>query len=451
MKKYIPESLKRAFRIFRSLLFSLYSGFPSKDLRLIGVTGTSGKSTTAHMIYHLLNENGFKIGLISTVAAKIGEEELDTGFHVTTPDPIQLQRILKMMKEKGVEYVVLETSSHALAQGRLGVIKFDYAVYTNITSDHLDWHKTWENYAEAKSLLIDKLKKDGKVILNLDDKKSIQFLRKKAQGKNIKTLEYSKNDVENIKSENGKIEFRYDAEQFNIPIIGEYNIENILASMTLGDALSISSEQARKAFETFHGLPGRMEVMQKNPFWVIVDFAHNTDSLKRSLLEARKLIGKDNRLIVVFGSAGLRDQTRRAPMGKVAAEIADVVILTAEDPRIESLHEINSQILKGAKEAGGELVKRFSKHEEYESFKNMREGLDSKAQNSKRKKQNTELFVFDEESVSSRYDAIDLAVHLAGEGDLVITEGKGHEQSLCFGKTEYPFTDQDAVRKALRK
>ncbi len=441
IKKLLPEKIKRQFRIMRSMLGSIYYGNPARKLKIIGVTGTSGKSTTSSMIYHILKESGLDVGLISTIGARTKSQIIDTGFHVTTPDPIQLQKIMKIMVEQGVEYLVLESSSHALAQGRLGKIKFDYAVYTNIKRDHLDWHKTWESYAASKARLIGSLKPTGTIIVNRDDEESHQFLNNfaKAKGKDKNFIIYSKNELQSITIEKNQLRFVYSGQLFEVPVIGEYNLENLLASINVATCLKISLRETSDALRSFSGVKGRMEVIQKEPFMAIVDFAHNTDSLESSLETARNLMDKKSKLIVVFGSAGLRDKEKRFTMGKAAGELSDIVIVTAEDPRTESLAEINSEIIRGAEAGGAKLIARFANSEQYNNdYKNY---LNEKGKL---------VFTFDEESVNCRFDAIDFAVKLAKEGDIVITEGKGHELSLCFGKIEYPFTDQDAMEKALK-
>lgn len=441
IRKLLPEKLKRQFRMLRSIIGALYYGNPAKKLKIIGVTGTSGKSTTASMIYHILKEMGLNVGIISTVGARTKNQIMDTGFHVTTPDPIQLQKILKLMVDQGIEYIVLESSSHALAQGRLGRIKFDFAVYTNIKRDHLDWHKTWESYAASKARLINSLKQNGTIIVNRDDEESYQFLNSyaKLRGKDKNLIIYSKNELQSITVEKTGLKFVYSGQLFEVPVIGEYNLENLLASINVATNLKLNLENTAEALKSFSGVKGRMEIMQKEPFMAIVDFAHNTDSLENSLKTVRNLMEKNSKLIVVFGSAGLRDKEKRFTMGKAAGELSDIVIATSEDPRTESLFEINSEIVRGAEESGAKLVARFANNEEYIS--KHKEFLNEKGK---------QVFAFDEESVNSRYDAIDFAVKLAKEGDIVIAEGKGHELSLCFGKIEYPFTDQDAMEKALK-
>ncbi len=436
--------LKKYYRIIRSIIGSIIYGFPSSKLKLIGVTGTSGKSTTATLIYHILKENGFKVGVVSTVGAIAGDKKIDTGFHVTTPDPIQMQRILRMMVDEGVEYVIIEASSHAIEQGRIGLLKFIFAVFTNIKRDHLDYHKDWKSYAGAKAELIRSLKRSGVALINKDDVESYEFLKQKVHEAKAESVEYSvKEQVTDVRETKESIQFvAYDM-QFVVPIIGFYNVDNSLAAINVARGLGLNPEEIALALASFEGLEGRMQVMQKDPFMVIVDFAHNTDSLERSLTAARELVQEGGKLITVFGSAGLRDIEKRFTMGETAAKFADIVIITAEDPRIERLYDINSRIIEGAENSGGKLIKRIQNHEAYQALDNKFFNLASSL------KPPASIFVFDEESVNSRFDAIGFAIKIASPGDVVITEGKGHEQSLCFGTIEYPFTDQEAVKKAL--
>lgn len=446
MFDFVPEKYRRVLRIAQSNIAATAFKNPGGSLKLIGVTGTSGKSTTSTMIYNMLKEAGKKVGLISTVAAYIGDDSLDTGFHVTTPDPIALQKYLKKMRDSGMEYVVIETSSHALEQGRIGNLKFDVAVFTNIKRDHLDWHRTWENYVRAKVRLIDSLKENGVAIFNSDDSDSAKYIREylDLNRRDVRPIEYSsKDEIGKVSESKNGIEFLYSDTQFTLLILGKYNAENALATIKVGESLDISKAKIAKSFKSFEGLPGRMEVMQKDPYMIIVDFAHNTDSLEKSLKAARKLVGSRGRLITIFGSAGLRDVEKRFTMGKSSGELADITIITAEDPRTESLYEINSRIIQGAESSGATLVKRFKDGSEMKKY--LKE-LDIEHF---RNQDIRFIFSFDEENVDSRFDAVKFAIQIAGSGDVIITEGKGHEKSLCFGTTEYPFTDQEAVRKAL--
>ncbi len=445
IKNNTPELIKKWFHLLQALYASVSNGLPSRKLKLIGVTGTSGKSTTTFMIYHILKESGVKVGLISTVGVIAGDEKLDTGFHVTTPDPVDFQKYLKFMVSNGVEYVVVECSSHALAQGRLGFLKLDHAIITNIKSDHLDWHRTWENYALAKSSIAKKIKKGGKLILNRDDKKMYQFVTDYVKNNtNTEIISYSYNELQGIGESKDGLAFTLSGQNFFMPILGAYNIENALAAINIAHLLDITFSQSAKALAEFKSLVGRMQIMQKEPFLVIVDFAHNTDSLVKSLTSVRKLVSQNGNLICVFGSAGLRDVEKRYTMGEQSAKLADITVITAEDPRIEKLADINYQIIQGTKLGEANLVERFNNTEEYKLFM-------QKLAKGEEKINKKTVFVFDEESINSRYDAIEFAIRIAKPGDVVITEGKGHEESLCFGTTEYPFTDQEAVERALER
>ncbi|MCA9386446.1 UDP-N-acetylmuramyl-tripeptide synthetase [Candidatus Dojkabacteria bacterium] len=441
LKIIVPEPLRKQWRLLLSLIGSVRYGFPARKLKFIGVTGTSGKSTTTAMIYHLLSENGYDVGMISTVGARAGKKNLETGLHVTTPDPFELQKILAFMVKRKMEYVVIEASSHALAQGRLGNVHFDISVFTNIKKDHLDWHKTWENYAKSKAILAKKTKPSGKIIVNREDKEMYKFLSDYlGDTYTDRFITYSFNEILNISESNGNINFRLDNTNFSLPMLGMYNVENALAAINVAQVLGIDPKESSTVLKSFPGIKGRMEIMQREPFFVIVDFAHNNDSLIKSLQSANKLKSGLGKVITVFGSAGLRDVSKRYEMGETGAKYADIVIITAEDPRVESLKEINSQIIKGAEKSGGRLVQRFKDHDEYQKYV-----VEDKKVN------RGDIFVFDEESVQNRFDAIEFAFKIAVPGDVIITEGKGHEQSLCFGETEYPFTDQEAVRRAIEK
>lgn len=440
MIKNLLRYIKRQYRIFKSIAALIYYGFPSRTIKLIGVTGTSGKSTTAFLVYTLLKNCGYKTGVISTVGAFIGSKSIDTGLHVTTPDPIELVRLLSTMKKEGAKFIVIEASSHALEQGRLGILRFEYAVFTNIKRDHFDYHKTWDNYALSKARLISRLKRKGKTIINKDDYNSLTFLQKYK----VPKIFYSKyQEVSKIKFSNTGITFEYKGTNFSLNILGEYNIENALAAIKILEEMNVSLKEISKALSSFKGLEGRMEIIYNGQFTAIVDFAHNTDSLIQSLNSA-KTLSANGRIITVFGSAGLRDKEKRFEMGKASGEIADITVVTAEDPRTEKLYNINSEIIKGAESSGAVLIKRFSNTEEYLQFISGLEFAKIKKEGKKF------IFAFDMEDIQSRINAIEFALRLAQKGDIVITEGKGHEQSLCFGTIEYPFTDKSALTSGLK-
>jgi UDP-N-acetylmuramoyl-L-alanyl-D-glutamate--2,6-diaminopimelate ligase len=438
IKKLVPNFLKVWYHKIRFLFSSIVYGNPHKKLKLIGVTGSSGKSTTSFMINHILKESGFNTGLISTIGAYIGDEEIDIGLHVTTPDAHDIPALLHKMVQEGVEYAVIEISSHALSQGRIGFLKFDISTITNITSDHLDWHKTWSNYADAKCKIIERTKLNGITVLNKDNLKGYKYIKEKfLDKKHPQFIDYSKEEVSKIKSILSQ-DFDIDGVKFSIPIIGGYNILNALAAIKVVKNLGINLEQCSKALETFRTLKGHMEVLKKSGSKIILDFAHNTDSLEKSLIEVENILENNGRIISLFGSAGLRDIKKRYDMGLVAAKYSDIVVVVPEDPRTESLYEINSEILRGCRDGGLELIERFQNREEYVNMK-------GRLKNTKKG-----VFVFDYENVEARIDGIELGIDLLKNDDILITQGKGHEQSLCFGTKEFPYDETRVITNLLK-
>jgi UDP-N-acetylmuramoyl-L-alanyl-D-glutamate--2,6-diaminopimelate ligase len=398
--------------------------FPSRKMTLVGVTGTDGKTTTVSLVYAVLRAAGFNAGMISTVNAHIGAEEIDTGLHTTTPDALDVQRYLAQMVEAGATHAVLEITSHGLAQQRVAGVDFDMAVITNVTHEHLDAHGSLEAYQKAKASLFEGLvrsfRKPGvpKVtILNCDDD-SFRYLSPISADRQIAYGvggEVSARDVQ----------FAPDATRFTLvlpsgdvavetALVGGFNVSNILAAASIGVALGVSLDAIVAGIAAMEGIPGRMErINAGQDFLAIVDFAHTPNALEQALTTAQTMTRDDGRVIVVFGSAGLRDREKRAMMGHVAGKLADVVIITAEDPRTESLEEIMAESAAAAEAEG------------------KREGVD--------------LW-----RVPDRGEAILKACQMARLGDVVFACGKGHEQSMCFGTAEYPWDDREAMRRALR-
>jgi len=423
--------------------------WPSRRLTMIGVTGTDGKTTTTNILYTILKAAGLKAGMISTVNAVIGDEVLDTGFHVTTPDAHDVQFYLAKMVEAGLTHVVLETTSHAWEQHRVDACEFDIGVVTNITHEHLDQHGSYENYRAAKARLFEALEKTSEkpqgnprlAVLNRDDS-SFEFLSK-ISGAN--KMDYGLNADAKIRAVEVRhlpsgIHFTAKSKDFEIPVscklVGGYNVSNCLAALTATVyGLGIKPEVAAQGIAALEGIPGRMERIDLGQnFTAIVDFAHTPNALKSALEAAGEMrnsatentenlrIFSENsavsvakkRVIAVFGSAGLRDKAKRRMMAEIGAELADVCILTAEDPRTESLAGILEEMAAGATSRGGS---------EGESFWR----------------------------IADRGEAIRFAMTQAREGDIVLVCGKGHEQSLCFGANEFLWDDRIAVRAALSK
>ncbi len=407
-------------------LSAAFYHFPARQLTMIGVTGTDGKTTTANLIYQILLAAGLRVGIISTINALVGSEILDTGLHVTTPEAPEIQRYLARMLSAGLTHVVLEATSHGITQHRVTGCEFDIGVVTNITHEHLDFHGTYQAYRAAKGKLFASLEKTHQkpqgnprlAVLNRDDL-SFNYL---SQVANVRQVAYSlagtRQDVwaEDIHHDQAGMHFTACAPHFRFPVdstlVGDFNVSNCLAAIAATVVgLGINVDAARKGIAALRGVPGRMERINLNQsFQAVVDFAHTPNALKVTLEMARKMT--QGKVIVVFGSAGLRDREKRRMMAEVSADLADITILTAEDPRTESLDDILAEMANAARNKGGVEGQTFFK-------------------------------------IKDRGEAIRKAVSLAGEKDLVIACGKGHEQSMCFGLVEYPWDDRTAMTSAI--
>lgn len=406
-------------------LSAAFFSFPGRNMTMIGVTGTDGKTTTANLIFQILLKAGINAGIISTVNALIGDEVVDTGFHVTTPEAPDVQRYLSRMFNAGLSHVVLETTSHGLAQHRVTGCAFDIGVVTNITHEHLDYHGNYEGYREAKSRLFDELaitpeKPQGNprlAILNFDDQ-SFEFLnnRVKVGKKNYSLSKGADIWAEDIEYDHAGLHFTAVSPTFRQRVdsclVGAYNISNCLAALAATIwGCGIEPEIAVQGIKELKGIPGRMERIDLGQdFIAVVDFAHTPNALQKTLQAARQMTEK--RVIAVFGSAGLRDREKRKLMAEISAKLAEITIITAEDPRTESLDEILQEMVDAAVRAGG---------------------IEGKT-------------VF---RVADRGEAIRQAAHIAQTGDIVLSCGKGHEQSMCFGDIEYAWDDRIAMRSIL--
>lgn len=403
MKKLIRQVVPQAaINLFRHLptavLANIIYGFPSRKMLVVGVTGTDGKTTTVNMIYQILKSAGKKVSMVSTINAEIAGKSYDTGFHVTNPDPLMLQKFIKMASKQNQEILVLEVTSHGLDQFRAWGVRFDVGVITNITHEHLDYHRSWENYFKAKAKLIAKTRVS---VLNRAEG-HFERLKKLTKGKVVSFGLTKQADFNPLKF------------PFKLSVHGEFNILNALAASAVAVQFHIDSKIIRQALEAFSPLEGRMNEVENNRgLKVVVDFAHTPNALKEALQALKP--NTNGKLIAVFGSAGARDIEKRGLMGEVSAKYADITVITAEDPRGE-LEKINAQILAGAQKKGGELGKN----------------------------------VFIE---GDREKAINFAINeLANKGDTVGMFGKGHEKSLNYdGKTETPWSDHEAVEKALKE
>ena len=414
-RRVIPRRVRNAYHFLTALLAVIWYRYPARKLTVSGVTGTDGKTTTTQAIFSILKETAEKASLINTIGAIVSDDHREPiGLHVTTPNPFLLQRLLKDVKEGGGKYVVLEVTSHGLDQHRVWGCNFKYGVVTNITHEHLDYHKTYSKYLEAKARL---LKSVSFSILNMDDQ-SFPLLLKRTSSRIItyglnSEADFTATDIEVL--EKG-MRFKIPSLGVTVctPLLGDYNIQNLLAAIAVTSTMGISSELIVAGLAKMSPPPGRLEKIEsERDFDVYIDFAHTPNALQNVLSLLRHLTSQ--KLIVVFGCAGERDREKRRPMGRIASTYCDYVVLTAEDPRTEDLDTIVKEIAIGCEEAGGREGKSYFR-------------------------------------INDRSKAIDFAINnLAQPGDIVVVTGKAHEKSMCYGKTEYPWNEFEAVAEAVRK
>jgi UDP-N-acetylmuramoyl-L-alanyl-D-glutamate--2,6-diaminopimelate ligase len=367
-----------------ALVASAWYGHPSKKLKVIGVTGTDGKTTTASMIYHLLRTAGRKAGLVTSVSVNTGNRIYDSGLHVTNPEPLILHRIFFEMVKARCEFAVLEVTSHGIDQYRISGIDFELAVLTNITHEHLDYHGTFKEYKKTK----------------------YKFLR--SARRFIKTSQI---------------------DPLTKGIKEEYNRKNMSLAIDAVRIFGISDSEVKKAIKTFSGVTGRLEeVKNDRDIKIYIDFAHTPNSLENVLRELKR--DCEGKLISVFGCAGERDKAKRVKMGEISGKLADISVFTAEDPRSEKAENIINQMIKGAKRIGVKNLK-DCKHE--------LKGIKQRGGGS--------FFM----RIPERGEAIAYTIQkIAEEGDTIVICGKGHEKSMVYNGVEYPWSDHEAVRIALK-
>ncbi len=421
----IPYACVTDSRAALALLCSTWYDYPGRKLHVIGVTGTEGKTTTVRLVGSILEAAGHRVGLISTLGAVIGNRTVDTGLHTTTPDAPDLQRYLARMVDRGAQYAVIEATSHGLAQQRVLGCEFDVAIVTNITYDHLDYHRTYQNYRAAKARLFESLRTSyqkpnvPKVsVLNADDS-SYDFLEPYAAERCYSYGIEHPSDVQatGIRLSPAGTSFTAVTTEgsFEVlsPLVGMFSVYNILASIAMGISQGVSFEVMQRGIAAMGGVIGRMErVEMGQDFTVMVDFAHTPNALEKALTTVRPLTRGN--VIVVFGCAGLRDHSKRPIMGEIAGRLADYTFLTAEDPRTEDVNDIMQQIARGCQRA--------------------------------RRREGVHFW-----KVADRGKAIAAAIRMAQPGDLVLVTGKGHERSMCYGAAEHPWSEHAAVREALQK
>jgi UDP-N-acetylmuramoyl-L-alanyl-D-glutamate--2,6-diaminopimelate ligase len=373
---------------------------PAKDLYVIGVTGTDGKTTTVELINHLLTLAGKKTAKISTLGAAINGRKINTGFHVTTPSPFKIQRLMRQALDKGVKFFVLEVTSHGLDQHRLFGCNFRVGVMTNVTKEHLDYHGSFNRYLQTKTKLFKNVRY---AVLNRDDPHYRTFTAV-IREETTSILSYGLKKNAYLNPQNFK---------FKTSLIGKFNQANALAAIAVAKIFEIPDQVIRQALLSFRPPPGRLEEIEtKKNFRIFVDFAHTPGAFKKIIPAIRQLTS--GRLIHVFGCTGDRDQSKRSLMGRISGRMADLIILTHEDNYQEDPQQIIRMIEPGVKAGGKKRGKNYWR-------------------------------------ILSRQAAIEKAVCLAKKGDVVLITGVGHQKTLNLGGKEVPWSDQEAVKKALRK
>lgn len=399
------EDTRRAL----ALMGSNYYGNPSEKMKIIGVTGTNGKTTTAFMIKDILESSGKKVGLIGTIANYIGNEKLHT--ERTTPESLELQELFAEMIDKGVEYCVMEVSSHSLALDRVYGVNFDIGIFTNLTRDHLDFHKTFENYYEAKFKLFEKC---SIRIVNIDDNYGKQVIKdlEELKAENIYSFSVKEeSDFRAFDEEMGNKDIKFKInlvkpEQFTLGIPGEYNIYNALGAIGACYKLGISIEHIREGIEKVV-VPGRCERVAREynlPYDIIIDYAHTPDGLENILKTTKEFT--EGRLISVFGCGGDRDKVKRPEMGKIGVNISDIAIITSDNPRTEDPMEI---------------------------IKDIKAGLDK------------DNYIV----IENRKEAIKKSIDIAQKGDVIVIAGKGHETYQILKNETIHFDEREIVKEIL--
>ncbi len=389
---------------------------PSKGINLIGITGTNGKTTVTHLIQKIFEENNQKCALIGTLGYKLSSNGEYRDAKHTTPQAPELQATLRMIKDvEKIDNVVMEVSSHALDQNRVGGCRFNGAVFTNLTQDHLDYHITMDNYFKAKALLFEHLKENDFAVINADDEYGDRFISVVPEG--VRVLTYGVRQQSDVMARN--INFSLNGAEFtlvanakehkvNLHMNGMFSVYNVLAAVTAALAMGIDIEIALKALQNVKGVAGRFEVVVKKPL-VIVDYAHTPDGLENVLKSAREITPEDGKLICLFGCGGDRDATKRPKMGAIAEKLADKIVITSDNPRSEDPQTIITDIIAGLKSV------------------------------------NTESVIVEPD----RGTAIGLLKTIANNNDVVVIAGKGHEDYQILKDKTIHFDDREEARKVF--
>ena len=390
---------------------TMFYNDPTSKLKLVGVTGTNGKTTIATLLYNMFRKFGYKCGLISTVCNYIEDKAVPADH--TTPDPIELNRLLAEMVEAGCEYAFMECSSHAIAQKRIGGLKFAGGLFTNLTRDHLDYHKTVENYRDAKKAFFDMLPKDAFAITNADDKNGMVMV----QNTKAKVKTYSTRTMADFRGRIIECHFEgmyldIDGHEVGVQFIGKFNVSNLLAVYGAAVMLGKKSEDILVVLSTLKSVSGRLEpIHSPEGFTAIVDYAHTPDALENVLNAIHEVLDGKGHVITVCGAGGNRDKGKRPLMAQEAAKQSDKVIITSDNPRFEEPQDIINDMLAGL------------------NAQQMKKVL----------------------SMADRREAIRTACMLAQKGDVILIAGKGHEDYQEIKGVKHHFDDREEVRKIFEQ
>ena len=393
------------------VLATTFYGNPSEHLKLVGVTGTNGKTTIATLLYNMFRKLGHKCGLLSTVCNYIEDEAVPADH--TTPDPIELNRLLKRMVDAGCEYVFMECSSHAIHQKRIGGLKFAGGIFTNLTRDHMDYHKTVENYRNAKKAFFDQLPKDAFAITNADDKNGmfmVQNTKATVKTYSIRSMADFRARIVECHFEGMYLEI--DGREVGVQFIGKFNVSNLLAVYGAAIMLGKQPEEVLVVMSTLKSVAGRLEpIRSKTGVTAVVDYAHTPDALDNVLKAIHEVLeGREGKVITVCGAGGNRDKGKRPLMAQEAVKQSDRVIITSDNPRFEEPQDIINDMLAGLDQ------------------KQMKKVL----------------------TIVDRREAIRAACMMANEGDVVLIAGKGHEDYQDVKGVKHHFDDREEVREAFK-
>lgn len=424
VKIFIPTTLFKKIEplghLIEAVIYNILYRFPARNMKVIGITGTNGKTTTTYMVHRMLVDAGIKTGMMSTVAYGVDNDIHLQTYHMTNVPIPALMKRLKWMKKQGIEWLVLETTSHALAQNRVWGVPFSIAVMTNVTHEHLDYHGTFESYRDAKRKLFKRVNANKKGlrtgIVNTDDESARLFSSDVLNpvGYGLKSGHVRAENVQ-LTPSGSRYKVVTDDETYNITcnIPGSFNVSNSLATVALGRTLGLTKQQIEQGIAALENVEGRMtRITDDQGFDVIVDFAHTPDSFEKLFIDLKPVV--KGKLIVLFGSAGRRDEAKRAVQGKLAGQYADEVVITEEDDRDVDGLEIMNQIAEGAELTG--------------------------------KVRDKDLFL-----VHDRSEAIEFAIARAQKGDTVLLLGKGHEKTIERANGENPWDEVGTAQAALAK